>query len=196
MNDVRSRGNMTDDPSERFSPYYRAIVSYLVRSFGFSTEEAQEIAQDAFVSVLSRMREHPIDAPWTYLKVSAHNRAVNVIRDRTRRRRFEPTPLDALPHISEELLENFFTGEPPKTPEEETIAGEQMGRVRKAIDDLPPIQRQSLLLWLRGLQYDQIAGTLGITMDAVRSRLRDAKKTLRERLGEAPGRKGDDDRTG
>ena len=39
---------------------------------------------------------------------------------------------------------------------------------------------------MKGLSYDEIQKTLGITLDAVKSRMRDAKRYLRERLGEKP----------
>ena len=52
-----------------------------------------------------------------------------------------------------------------------------------AVAALPDGQRQCLSLWLAGFKYDQIGKTLRITVDAVKSRLRDAKKQLRARLG-------------
>jgi DNA-directed RNA polymerase specialized sigma24 family protein len=39
---------------------------------------------------------------------------------------------------------------------------------------------------LNDLSYEEIQKTLGITLDAVKSRIRDAKRQLRERLGEKP----------
>ena len=53
----------------------------------------------------------------------------------------------------------------------------------QAAAELPEGQRQCLGLWLGGFKYDEIAGVLGITVDAVKSRLRDAKRQLRARLG-------------
>jgi DNA-directed RNA polymerase specialized sigma24 family protein len=39
---------------------------------------------------------------------------------------------------------------------------------------------------MENLKYDEIAKILGISTDAVKSRLRDAKRYLREQLGETP----------
>jgi RNA polymerase sigma factor (sigma-70 family) len=57
-------------------------------------------------------------------------------------------------------------------------------RLRAAIESLPPGQRECLRLRMQGLTYEEIAKTLGISLDAVKSRLRDATRTLREQLGE------------
>jgi DNA-directed RNA polymerase specialized sigma24 family protein len=40
-------------------------------------------------------------------------------------------------------------------------------------------------LQLQDYTYDEIAAALRVTVDAVKSRLRDAKKSLRARLGDA-----------
>ena len=53
----------------------------------------------------------------------------------------------------------------------------------EAAAELPEGQKQCLGLWLGGFKYDEVAAVLGLTVDAVKSRLRDAKKQLRVRLG-------------
>jgi DNA-directed RNA polymerase specialized sigma24 family protein len=57
-------------------------------------------------------------------------------------------------------------------------------RLFDTIAGLPPGQRECTLLWLEDFQYDEIARALRITVDAVKSRLRDARKLLRARLGD------------
>jgi DNA-directed RNA polymerase specialized sigma24 family protein len=57
--------------------------------------------------------------------------------------------------------------------------------LRDAITGLPTGSRECIQLWLNEFTYDEIAKFLKITVDAVKSRLRDAKKILRARLGDA-----------
>ncbi len=48
-----------------------------------------------------------------------------------------------------------------------------------AIAALPEVQRHTIQLWLDGFTYADIARVLGISPDAVRSRLRDARRTVK-----------------
>ena len=55
--------------------------------------------------------------------------------------------------------------------------------IRKAIEELPPVQRATLLLRAdQGLSYEEIAYVLGSTRNAVRSNLVAARKNLADRL--------------
>ena len=58
-------------------------------------------------------------------------------------------------------------------------------RLHDAIAELPEAQRQSLQLWLDGFKYKEISSVLGISTEAVKSRLRDARGHLRSRLEES-----------
>ena len=76
----------------------------------------------------------------------------------------------------------------PAAPAEADYAERQhqemrLKRMRDAIAQLPPGQRQCIQLQLEDRKYDEIAAILRITVDAVKARLRDARRTLRERLG-------------
>jgi RNA polymerase sigma-70 factor (ECF subfamily) len=56
--------------------------------------------------------------------------------------------------------------------------------LNQALAALPELDRDVFLLReTAGLSYDEIAGTCGLTPDAVRSRLHRARQQLREMLG-------------
>lgn len=80
--------------------------------------------------------------------------------------------------------------DPPAPAEPAYEDREETARRRKLLENalrgLTKAQQDCFLLWMKGLSYDQIQTTLGITLDAVKSRIRDAKRYLRERLGEKP----------
>jgi len=178
-----------DERHDLYVQYYDRVVGYLVREFHFSDEEARDIAQDAFLSVFVHMRQKAIAAPWLFIKTTAHNRAVNVIRSRIRHRRTDAGSSDAMPHISELFLHDFWTNQPPPSPETEAGRSEEAALLRDRIEHLPETFRPCVLLRMDGLSYDEIARALGITPNAVKTRLRDAKKRL------VDGRDGIDDGT-
>jgi DNA-directed RNA polymerase specialized sigma24 family protein len=57
-----------------------------------------------------------------------------------------------------------------------------------AVAALPEGQRHAVQLWLDGFNYTDIAHALGVSVDAVKSRLRDGKRHLRPSLEGASGR--------
>ena len=178
---IRDDGSGRD---ERFRSYYQKyywrIVAFYERSFRLSMEDAEELAQDAFVRFYRAMDEYRGDAEWAFFEKIARNVAYNRIRSgKTGKRNMKTVDIDD-PDIA---------NHEPRAPEgpdyaERQETALQMKRMYDAIAGLPPGQRESVRLWLEGFKYDEIARALRITMDAVKSRIRDAKKLLRERLGD------------
>ena len=174
---------MPPDPRhDLYVKYYERAVRYLVRKHQFTPEEARDLAQDVFVSVFRHMETKAIAAQWLFVKAIAHNRAVNEFRRRMTHRRTETGSADAMPNLADTLLHDFWTDEAPPSPETEISQKEQSARLRVAIEELPDSQRACVLLRLNGLSYEEIAVALHISADAVRTRLRDAKRLLVSRM--------------
>jgi RNA polymerase sigma factor (sigma-70 family) len=171
-----------DERHEIYVRYYERVVRYLVARFDFSVDDARDLAQDVFLSVFSHMDQQPIVAMWRFLVTAAHHRAVNEIRSRIGRRRREIGSLEAVENFSEILLHDFWTDEAPPSPEIVAIVSQESELLREAIEELSPTLRPCVLLRLRGLSYEEIASALVITVNAVRTRLRDAKKILLSRM--------------
>jgi RNA polymerase sigma factor (sigma-70 family) len=168
---------MTHDEQRAFyEEYFPRVVKYLVAAFRFTDDEARDLAQDVFVGVFVHVE--PITNPWPFVKTSAHHRAVNLIRSRSIRRPIERDSVEAMPELDNRALTDFFSGAVPPSPEDEASHNEQVALLSKAIVVLPAILRNCLLLRLNGLSYKEIAVALQITEDAVRTRLRDAKRLL------------------
>jgi RNA polymerase sigma-70 factor (ECF subfamily) len=158
---------------------------------GFADDEAHDLAQDTF----KRLYEHISslsgnEQSWSFIETVARRLAINFLRMRkTRKRSADTQSLEALSE-SPEISANPFTGEELPTREMNLIIKEESRlrreQLRDAISSLPSGQRDCLKLWIQDLGYDEIAHTLGISLDAVKSRLRDAKRTLRERIGRSP----------
>jgi RNA polymerase sigma factor (sigma-70 family) len=73
------------------------------------------------------------------------------------------------------------------------ITSEARERLRTRIPQLPPPYRQVVALQLTGQTHAEIAGTLGLTGDAVRQRYRRALEKLKDLIGEDPLPEGERD---
>jgi RNA polymerase sigma-70 factor (ECF subfamily) len=69
------------------------------------------------------------------------------------------------------------------TPEQES-AGHEAGReIHRAVHDLPPEQRAVIVLrHFQGLSYQEMSEVIGVPVKTVKSRLFEARSTLRDRL--------------
>jgi len=172
------------DRNERFKTlyqkYYRRVVRFYVRAFRFAEEDAEELAQEAFLRFYEAMDEYRGDAEWAFFESVARNVAYNKIRWRkTQKRNARTVDIDD-PEVSRNEPP---APEPPDYAERQHEAL-QRKRLYGAISELPPGQRECVQLWLDDFKYGEIATALHTSMDAVKSRLRDAKRQLRARLGE------------
>jgi RNA polymerase sigma-70 factor (ECF subfamily) len=166
-----------------YERYYRRIVAYYMRGFRLSQADAENLTQDTFLRFFEMLDEYRGEAEWALLERIARTVGLNSIRSlHTARRGAGVRTL--------ELDEALAAGREPAAPpepdyaEREETAGRRK-RLHDEIERLPKGQRHCLQLWLSEVSYEGIARNLGITLDAVRSRLRDARKVLRERLGDA-----------
>ena len=159
--------------------YYGHVFRYFRTNF-IGDDEAHDLSQDTFKRLYERMDQIRNDHTWPVLATIAKTVLLNHIRaQQTQKRSATIVEID-----DPELL---FTE--PAAPAELDYADQQAQeavreQVRKAVASLPPGQQEPLRLWNEGYQYSEIAKILGISMDAVKSRLRDAKRYLREQLGE------------
>jgi RNA polymerase sigma factor (sigma-70 family) len=172
---------MTND--DRFQAlyrkYYKRMVRFYVLTFRVSEEDAEELTQDAFFRFLEAMDEYRGDAEWAYLETIARNVAYNRIRSqKTAKRGAETVDI----HDRNAIPEPPAPSGPDYAQREE--AALRSKQLRDAIAALPTGSRECIQLWLNEFTYDEIAKFLRITVDAVKSRLRDAKKILRARLGD------------
>ncbi|HKO56969.1 MAG TPA: sigma-70 family RNA polymerase sigma factor [Thermoanaerobaculia bacterium] len=170
-------------PWDELARRYRgAIVGDLMRRFGFSREDAEDIAQETFLSVHKSMDRYRGEAEWMYLRTAAHNFAKNWFRRAQTKMRDERlnTPIDAVPD----------RGDRKPSIEEKLVRREQTRHFnalyRDALAGLPDLTRDCFLLLLRDVSYKEIAAVTKLTVEAVRSRLREARKRLREEVGAAP----------
>jgi RNA polymerase sigma factor (sigma-70 family) len=146
----------------------KPLLRYLVR-LGLSTDEAQDVVQDAFLSLhrhLASGGEQENIRSWLYRV--AHNGARN--RQLSYDRRFGK-PLDSqVDSISERA-----------TPEQLVLEKEKLRRVGKAIRLLTESERECLLLRAGGLRYREIGEVLEIPTSTVGDTVDRAIRKLAEK---------------
>lgn len=144
-----------------------------------SADWVEETAQEVFIR-LARGRARALAAfEWrcslaSYLQAVAATHALYRIRAEARRHGMEKT---AVPDLGP-------AREAGPDPEAAFLAAEEAGRVREAVAALPQADREvvRMRIW-DGLAFPEIARTLGLTEETVRSRFRRAAEKLRKYLG-------------
>lgn len=153
--------------------YQDRLYNSLLRYTG-SAEDAQDIAQEAFVQAYVKLDTFKQNSAFfTWLYRIAFNRAAS-----SARKRRERTSLDGLAEA----------GAPEPTdhqapPEAAMMAQERIELVRQAVSELADDQRQVVVLReFDGFDYQQISDVLQIPIGTVRSRLFRARMQMKERL--------------
>jgi len=169
-----------DGFEETYRKYYARVWRYY-RSCRITDDESHDLAQDTFKRLLEHWSSIRGADPWPFLKQIAKSVLLNYIRaTKTQKRSATTVTLDD-PEIVIDL-----PAPPEQTYEDREDERQRRELLHRAFRELPKGQQACLRLRLNDLSYEEIQKTLGITLDAVKSRIRDAKRQLRERLGEKP----------
>jgi len=159
------------DWAEVYRVNFPALVRFLYRKV-WEADRAEDLAQEAFVRAL----DHDPDNPRAFVFTVAANLARDEARTAIRRRK----------HLELVKAEPAAT---PASPAEELERREQEQRVQTALAQLSDRDREVLLLWDAGLDYDEIAAQTGLARGAIGTTLSRARRRLvevhREMTGEA-----------
>lgn len=149
---------------------YQASVRRICRAVTGDDADADDAAQDAFLSALDRIETYDRSRPFgPWLMRIASNAAIDLLRRRAVRR---TEPLDEV-HAARD-----------RGPEADAVAAEVRDRVRAALALLPERQRIAVTLFdLEGYAHAEIARILGIPEGTARSDVFHARRRLREILG-------------
>ena len=153
-------GVSPEDLAEIYRTTYRALVRFLYRKV-WDAERAEDLAQEAFARALV----HKPDNARGWLFIVAANMARDEARRAARERR----------HLT------LLTAEPQEsatTTEEALEVESDRARVRAALDELSPRDREVLLLWDSGLSYEEIAAQTGLARGAIGTTLSRARRRL------------------
>ena len=155
------------------------IRRYVWRLIGQSEAE-DEVVQDAFLALYMNLeRIDPVENLRPFLFRIVRNRCYDELR---KRGRFDVVSLDVAPDDTERPP-SWLTDRAPQ-PDEALLGHLLWEEVQQAIERLPEVQRQTMILYAgEDFSYAQIAAALGTNIGTVKSRLHHARRNLRRLLG-------------
>ena len=155
-----------------YDRYSRQVYSLSLRMVE-NQSQAEEIAQDVFMTVWSRGSTYRSDrGPFSaWLMSITHNRCIDELRKRRRRARYPTQDIDEL------------KVEPSGNPEEVTDAVlNRLDReeITDALDKLPSAQKQVIVMaYFQGLTQSEISQVLSTPLGTVKTRMRLGLRKMR-----------------
>ena len=167
---------------DRYAPRLYRLAHGITRNGA----DAEEVVQDVFLTLFRKIHtfeERAALGSWLYRV--ATNAALIKVRGRKADRE---VPLETL--LPTFLPDGHRAGDPAylcsdwsQTPEAELLSQETRVVLNRAIDGLPDQYRAVLVLRdIEGLSNEEVAGVVGDSVAAVKSRLHRARMALREEL--------------
>ena len=164
-----------------FDKYYVPLMNFIKRNFVSIhkelSEEVEDICMDtfnkAFMNIASYDEKYKFST-WLY------RIALNCLTDFLRRSRNSLSDASASDNGA---VGNILS---PDTPEDNLIVSQQIEKTMKAIDRLPDIYKDVMLLYIEGYALDDIADELDITLSNTKIRVKRGKDFLAEALKDSP----------
>ena len=151
---------------DRHSRLLYGLILRIVRD----RSEAEEILQEAFVQLWTRAETYDanVGPPVAWLVRIARNRAIDRMRaNAVRAKTVEATPMPP----------------PAESPEARAVLSEQQRAVARALEGLPPDQRQLIEdAYFQGLTQSELAERFNLPLGTVKTRVRTGMMTLRREL--------------
>jgi len=163
------------DPAAFMELYERhrdPVFRFAYRLSG-SVEGAEDITHDCFLSLIKKPANfQPGRASLrTYLMSAARNLWLKELRTSTRE--------FAVDELDQDRLVSF-----DREPLDRVLDDELSRKVQQAVADLPPLQKEALVLFeYEGMALSEIAAMIGTDVGAIKSRIHRARERLRSVLG-------------
>ena len=183
----RSRRGDLDAFNQIVAAYQHRVYNLCLRMLG-SPQAAEDATQDCFISAfrsISGLRGRSFQS-WLFRIAS------NGCIDEIRRRKRQPSlSLDA-PTPGAEEGRPLDVPDAAAGPEELLLRGEAAALLQAELLRLPPDQRLAIVLCdIEGLDYQEIAASMGTSVGTVKSRISRGRARLREALRAKPELFGD-----
>ncbi len=145
--------------------YQHRLLRYLAHMTG-NRATAEDLFQETWIRVLEKGYQYDGKSRFaTWLMTIAHNVAIDHLRKRT------PASLDEMrdPEADTVPFEPVAAG---PSPFEQAAAGEDRARIEAALEQLPPMFREVLVLrFQEQLKLEEISKLIGIPVATVKTRL-------------------------
>lgn len=139
------------DFDDLFQRLYPSLFRYLQRLTG-EVDVAEDIAQEAFVRLLSQDLPDDEVRPWLFAV------GTNLVRDRARKQERRQRLLKAVPVLPSSM---------GPRPDESLERDEEIQSVRAALERLNPRDRQLLLMREEGFSYGEMARAIGVAPSSI-----------------------------
>lgn len=164
-------GASPSDIERLFREHNASLLRFIATKLG-SAQEASEVAQEAYVRLLSLDRPEAVSYLRGFLFKTAANIAVDRLRQRSRR---------GTAHLTEAMDLRVFE----LSPERQVGSAQSLAILRRALDELPSNCRQAFTLHrVHELSCEEIVRRMGISERSVRLYVARAIQHLRMRLDE------------
>ena len=166
---------------ELLARYETAVVTFCY-AFMRSREAAEDIAQETFMRVFRNARRYqPVAKFTTWLYKIAANLCINELKKGKLRQSISLHESAGPDPDGTKVIERIASGDSSPLSDVEKIEASSL--IGKAIDHLPDDQRTTLVMVeFHHMQYQDIAEVLGVTVSAIKMRVKRARETLRETL--------------
>ncbi|MGA9568257.1 MAG: RNA polymerase sigma factor [Candidatus Korobacteraceae bacterium] len=144
--------------------YQHRLLRYLAHMTR-NQATAEDLFQETWIRVLEKGHQYDGKSRFaTWLMTIAHNVAIDHLRKRT------PASLDEMRDVEDAAPFEPVAGDP--SPFEQAAAGEDKERIQAALEQLPPIFREVLVLrFQEQLKLEEISKLIGIPVATVKTRL-------------------------
>jgi RNA polymerase sigma-70 factor (ECF subfamily) len=168
--------------------FERLVGQYQDRLYGFAhrlagnREDAEEIAQDAFVRAYRALKTYPADRIRSLaMRAWLYQIALNVARNRFRRKHHRFVSIDG------DGASAFQAEDDPQTrPDSRLEAVERRADLATLVAELPERYRTALILrYVEGLRLDEVAAVLKQPLGTAKSNVHRAINALRTAISES-----------
>ena len=154
-----------------FQEYFEPVFQF-ARKYTENDAIARDFTQDAFIKLYEKRKDFDvIEKAKSFLYTTTRNLCLNHLKHK----KIELQYFQEVKIEDEEAEEQFYL--------EEVTYQETLRILRAAIDQLPPQTREVILVSLDGKNNNEIAETLDISVNTVKTLKKNAYKSLRESLG-------------
>ena len=164
---------------ERYQGRLAKVLEHVVGN----RDQAEDLVQEVFLRVYRARKSYVAGAKFsTWLFTIANNVALNALRSRSRRREVNLRSRDSGP-LGARPLDTLLQASSGQMPARQLAKAEMREIVRMALGTLSERQRMAVLLSkFEGMSYADIAQTMELTPQAIKSLLSRARGNLREVL--------------
>jgi RNA polymerase sigma-70 factor (ECF subfamily) len=159
-------------------PVYRLAFSMLRHK-----QDAEDAAQEVLIKLWRTLPDYRFECPLLIYVLKMTRTTVLDLQRKLSRRREHEVSLTVEDEDGERVVMDVADTSVDANPAEHLTRAERIAEVRRAIEDLPPAERDIIMLKdIQGLSYAQIADLLSVEEGTVGSRLSRARKNLEKIL--------------